>query len=251
MTKQELQTLVNVTRSKYYISVMPFYTIAECAIYDAWNLAKGNKTKGAWKMWLREAYRISRTEGVDIVAKRELKDGYDLVLDVGDRLQDRLARELQLMKIAISNIIINATAKDCDLKKSLVFAQWSYEFCVQMHDAFFRGFREKYKTDISPLFEKYRQTEAYAKVVSACKAFCADCLDALSAGKPKLTACENTLLNKWSSEDFINMTIRDAMIANGNYDDVIKQLDAEGEKMRKEELGINKLKEKYKVNERR
>lgn len=245
--KEKFKALYSDTKNKYYVTIVPTYNIAECALYDAWQLAKDNKTKGVWRMLLREAYKAIKTNGVDMIAQRELLAGYELLLDVGDRLQERLARELQFIKVAISNIVINATSRDCELKKRIIFACWTYEWCTQLHDGYFRGLKEKNGIDFSINFAYLRQTYVYEKLRKACEYFCEDCLDALESNRKKIAACETAIINKWSSDDFINDTIRAAMVVNGNYNDIIAQADAETEKEERESLGIDRLKEKYKV----
>lgn len=247
MTYDEIKERLPKIQSKYFAMVAPLYTVAECSLYDAWQLAKSNKTKGNWRMILRNAFNLMQTQGVDVMSKERLCKGYELLLDVGDKIQERTKSEFTYGKVTISNTVINATTRDTSLKTALLYTAWTYEICTSLHDSFFDSLKQELHTDFSVGFAEFRQSKVSALVHRVCEYFCTDCLDAIERAKPEIRKSENAIFNKLFSENFMNLTIREAMIANGGFADAVAQCDREMQEEQDAKLGLDRLAAKYNV----
>lgn len=236
--QDKIMDLCREAKPAFLLRVAPIYSIAECALYDLWGMLKDNKAKGIWRMCVRESYKYTKSSGIDKWANCGQLVGYDLYLDVSDVMQEKSRPYATMLRVALNNVVINATDKDKVLKTQLLYVKHLYKCAMKAYDNFFEELKKVCHFDVSECFSVAKYQCVYDRMEKACRDFCGD----IESNNLSIVNAENSLINIFKSYNFINGSAKEGMEVNGNYESALREVDESAKDALKE-----RLQEKYKV----
>lgn len=247
-TAKEIQEVLRDLTPRFFVSAGALYNIAECALYDCRLMFDKMPKKWHHKcmVYARSAWNNAKFYGIDKIAQEHIANGYDLWTDMTDLAQEKLDYNYRLVKVAISNKVINNTDKYTDLKTQMVYTLFCYEYALKYYNNFFRAVKEKFGNSFEFYYRRAQQKDIYLSWRKATEVFCEDIRDVLQQTE-EVRRAETAIDNIIYRKNFYDEIAYEGMKINGNCQDIIDSIDKEREERKEKELGLDKLSEKYNV----
>lgn len=242
MTKDELIAFVKTLLNDYYITVGLLRYVADCELEKLHKNIKEYRVTGNWRMWINKAYKHSEETSVCKWLQKYNAE-YDLYQRTLLKVPTEINTQLLFIKVVVRNYVINATKVMHDIKSDLIFTLILYEMVVKLHLSFVQGSTEKHGKMIGGVLKRTLEQFTLADVVPPLQAAVYSFFDNIP--KLPIANAEQAMLNKLSNVDWINRIIHDAMVEKGGYEKVLEEFDKEENERELQEIGIDKLLEKY------
>lgn len=233
------------------------FFLAEIAVHDAYNKLKEHKLfKQAVKTNAIKCYKKLNGGGlsIDDFIKEDMLKGYDLWTDITDVAQDYASQHLMHIKIAVRNYVAEHCKKDIDIKAEMLYSVILYGMAVDFFDKFFASNTKRVGYDFTKLMLKYRCTATYNLWENAVKALTHDVEGSITKDQ-KIIDAHNAFFNVLAGDKWFDNVCMIALKNNGNYEELRMKIEEDNriaeEKKECEDLGLERLKEKYKVSKRK
>lgn len=233
------------------------FFLAEMAVHEAYHKLKEHKLfKQAVKINAIKCYKKLNGGGlsIDDFIKEDLVKGYDLWTDITDVAQDYAAKHLMYLKVAVRNYVANHCKKDCDIKAEMLYSVILYGMAVDFFDKFFVANTKKVGYNFTNKMKKYRCTATYNLWEEATIAMTRDVEGSITKDQ-KVIDAHNAFFNVLASDKWFDNVCMIALKNNGNYEELLTKIEENNriaqEKKEREDLGLERLGEKFKVSKQK
>ena len=233
------------------------FFLAESAVYDAYHMLKEHKLfKQSVKKNAKKCFELLNGGGlsVDDFIKEDMLKGYDLWTDITDVAQDYAAEHLMYLKVAARNYVANHCKKDCDIKAEMLYSVILYGMAVDFFDKFFVANTKKVGYDFTLEMYKYRSIGTYRLWENAVIAMTHD-VDGCITKDQKIIDAYNAFCNVIAGDKWFENVCMIALKNNGNYEELRMKIEENNriaqEKKGREDLGLERLSEKFKVSKQK
>lgn len=233
------------------------FFLAESAVYDAYHMLKKHKLfKQSVKKNAKKCFELLNGGGlsVDDFIKEDMLKGYDLWTDITDVAQDYAAEHLMYLKVAVRNYVANHCKKDCDIKAEMLYSVILYGMAVDFFDKFFVANTKKVGYDFTLEMYKYRSIGTYRLWENAVIAMTRD-VEGVITKDQKIIDAYNAFCNVIAGDKWFENVCMIALKNNGNYEELRMKIEENNrivqEKKEREDLGLERLSEKFKVSKQK
>lgn len=233
------------------------FFLAESAVYDAYHMLKEHKLfKQSVKKNAKKCFEQLNGGGlsVDDFIKEDMLKGYDLWTDITDVAQDYAAEHLMYLKVAVRNYVANHCKKDCDIKAEMLYSVILYGMAVDFFDKFFVANTKKVGYDFTLEMYKYRSIGTYRLWENAVISMTHDVEGCITKDQ-KIIDAYNAFCNVIAGDKWFENVCMIALKNNGNYEELRMKIEENNriaqEKKECEDLGLERLSEKFKVSKQK
>ena len=233
------------------------FFLAESAVYDAYHMLKEHKLfKQSVKKNAKKCFELLNGGGlsVDDFIKEDILKGYDLWTDITDVAQDYAAEHLMYLKVAVRNYVATHCKKDCDIKAEMLYSVILYGMAVDFFDKFFVANTKKVGYDFTLEMYKYRSIGTYRLWENAVIAMTHD-VEGCITKDHKIIDAYNAFCNVIAGDKWFENVCMIALKNNGNYEELRMKIEENNriaqEKKGREDLGLERLSEKFKVSKQK
>lgn len=229
------------------------FFLAEIAIHEAYQKLERHKLfKQVVKKNAKKCYEMLNGGGlsIDDFVKEDMLKGYDLWTDITDVAQTYAEQHLMCLKIAVRNYVANHCKKDCEIKAEMLYSVILYGMAVDFFDKFFVANTKRVGYDFTNKMKKYRCTATYNLWENAVKALAHDVEGSITKDQ-KVIDAHNAFFNVLASDKWFDNVCMIALKNNGNYEELRLKIEENNriaqENKEREDLGLDRLKDKYNV----
>lgn len=233
------------------------FFLAEIAVHEAYQkLEKHKLFKQSVKMNAKKCFEQLNGGGlsIDDFIKEDMLKGYDLWTDITDVAQTYAEKHLMYLKVAVRNYVANHCKKDCDIKAEMLYSIILYGMAVDFFDKFFVANTKKVGFDFTEEMKKYRCSGTYNLWENAVIAMTHDVEGSITKDQ-KIIDAHNAFFNVLAGDEWFDNVCMIALKNNGNYEEMRLKIEENNriaqEQKEREDLGLDRLKEKYNVSKQK